>query len=312
MRPETLYYRAVLLLLPFTLTSGMIIAQPPLPGRVELDYPFIPERAITLPQRVKETSGLICTDSAFWTFNDSGGKPEIYKIRPGDGEIVQTVVLEGASNRDWEDICQDDEYIYTGDFGNNQGTRKDLRIFKIAKKEITDKPELVIPYETIFISYSDQAAFTDSNRNHDFDCESMVSFGDELILFSKNWVNGKTRMYKVPKTPGIFSVSPSDEFEANGLVTGADFNNASNMLILIGYSNFIPFIYIFRDFKGDRLNGTIHQRINFTGMGGVQSEGICFTGDGTIAISAEQTKNHNPSIYLLDIEEVLLKGQVKK
>jgi hypothetical protein len=47
-------------------------------------------------------------------------------------------------------------------------------------------------------------------------------------------------------------------------------------------------------------------------MGGVQSEGICFTGDGTIAISAEGTKNHNPSIYLLDIEEVLLKGQVKK
>jgi len=276
-----------------------------LPAVVE--YPAKLTKAFNLPRKVNETSGLIHFSEAFWTFNDSGGKPEIYKIDPEDGAIIQTVVLEGARNRDWEDMCQDETHIYLGDFGNNQGNRKDLRVYKIAKSSITEETLVTVPAETIFFSYTDQLNFTTRDRRHDHDCESMVSHGDRLLLFSKNWANGKSRMYSLSKEPGIHSISPVFEFDARGLVTGASLCAKNDQLVMVGYTNRVPFVYIFPGFDGTGLDTSTALRINFSQMPQVQTEGICFVEENKLAISAEQTMRHEPAVYLLDIGEMLTK-----
>lgn len=82
---------------------------------------------------MRETSGLICFNELFWTHNDSGGRPEIYGLDTQKGKIKATVIVSNASNVDWEEIAQDDQYVYVGDFGNNRGVRRDLCIYKIPK-----------------------------------------------------------------------------------------------------------------------------------------------------------------------------------
>ena len=71
-----------------------------------------------LPAALSETSGLIYYNGLFWTHNDSGGEPKIYGIDTLKGKIIQTIHLN-ASHKDWEDIAQDDDYIFIGDFGSS-------------------------------------------------------------------------------------------------------------------------------------------------------------------------------------------------
>lgn len=270
-----------------------------------IDYPVIPEIYSNLPEKVNETSGLIHYSGSLWTFNDSGGKPELYKINKETGKINQKIFLENAENYDWEDITQDDEYIYIGDFGNNRGNRKDLKIYKIAKKDISAKKKKAeVEAEVIEFAYNDQTSFEIKNRKNNFDCESLISYGDSLIIFTKNWVNGKTRMYKLPKVPGKYKLEPVDSFDADGLVTGADFNAKTKELILLGYKDYLPFMFLFQGFNGQSLNTGQVYRINFRRMKNAQTEGIIWLNDETIVFSAEQTSEFPQTAYEFNIREV--------
>jgi hypothetical protein len=233
-------------LLVFAALSLNLSAQQLNEGYTIIQYPAVPAEYSPLHKKVGETSGLIYYEKHIWTFNDSGGKPEIYKIDKETGKIIRTVILENAENHDWEDITQDEKYIYIGDFGNNKGNRTDLKIYKISKKQIASKKNRIkVTAEILEFSYNDQTSYEIRNRNNDFDCESMVSFGDSLIIFTKNWVNGQTRMYKLPKTPGRYELDKVSSFNIDGLATGADFNKDNNVLLIIGYKDRIPFIWYF-------------------------------------------------------------------
>lgn len=278
----------------------------------EHEYTEILPPTFQLSKKLKETSGLIYFDDGFWTFNDSGGKPELYKIRTSDGVIERTVVIENGRNVDYEDITQDDEYIYIGDFGNNWGTRKNLTIYKLRKKSLMTGQKVTINPEIIIFSYNDQKSFNMNNRNHNFDCEAMVSFGDQLILFTKNWTNGNTRMYKLPKKAGNYKLETIAMFEAKGLVTGADYNEKTNQLAILGYTDRVPFIYLFYGFDGNDFNTFIYHRVNFPQMLNVQTEGICFVDEETLAISAEKTDDFKQAVYTIQTMEMLGKVGKKK
>ena len=241
-----------------------------------------------LPETIRETSGLIYWNGGLWTINDSGNLPEIYKIDTLTGEILQTILLQGVKNIDWEDIDQDDEHIYVGDFGNNLGTRTDLKIFYIQKSAVPDTGDISIEPATINFSFGDQTSFKRLNRRNNFDCEALLSFGDSLYIFSKNWGDLQTRLYALPKIEGTYVVFPIDSMNADGLITGADINEEGE-IVLIGYKNYVPFMWILFDFEGNDFFGGNKRRIDFTGMLGVQAEGICYSFNRNVFISAEKT-----------------------
>jgi hypothetical protein len=269
-----------------------------------VEYPAVPAKYCDLEEEMKETSGIILYEGNIWTINDSGGFPEIYKIDKVTGAVNQTVSIANGSNRDWEDITQDDKYIYVGDFGNNDGNRTDLKIYKIAKGEITDKKKVSVNATIIGFSYSDQQSFEENNHNHNFDCESLISDGDSLMIFSKDWADGKTRMYKIPKIPGQYNIDPLETFDADGLVSGADFSEVDHKLVLIGYKDHIPFIFLVNDFNGRTLIGKEIFRFNLFKMRGSQTEGITWSTDETVLFSTEQTKSYQQQVFEFDFQKV--------
>lgn len=241
-----------------------------------------------LPDLVQETSGLIKYNNLIWTFNDSGGKPEIYGINLSNDSIEQTITLKNAINNDWEDITQDMNSIYIGDFGNNQGTRDSLVIYKIAKASIPNNGNASLIAENIIFLYAGYKPVAVPVSWSAFDCEALVQMNDSLYLFTKDWTSGSTSIYSLPKKPGRYEAKKLNTLDPQGLITGADFKD--NTLILLGYSNLTPFVLKFKTNNFLKLKDSDAERYDLKEIATYQTEGICFDGD-KIIISSEKTQS---------------------
>ncbi len=257
----------------------------------------------TLFPFASESSGIVESEGFIWTHNDGGNAHEIYKLSPIDGTLLQTVTISNYYNIDWEDITADDDYIYIGDFGNNDGNRKDLKVLKVDKSQFINSNALRIDVtaEAINFSYSEQTSFLSSNT-HNFDCESVISIGDFLYLFTKNRGDSKTRLYKLSKSPGSYTITSISTYDVEGLVTGADYNLNTNEIALIGYKSKHKdsFLYFLSNFNDSAFfSGSIEKFIIGNNTDDWQTEGIAFSteDDNEFYISCEITLFATSTLY---------------
>jgi len=212
-----------------------------------------------------ENSGLIFYNNNIITFNDSGGEANLYEINASTGNITRTVTITNATNVDWEDITQDASYIYIGDIGNNNGNRTDLKIYKIAKNDYNGSDDIAVA-EIISYSYADQLDFNSNPNNTNWDAEGLISYSDQLLIFSKNWVDNRVNVYSIPKTNGTYSALLESSYNTNGLITSAEISLNENIIYLIGYSNSqAPFMYTIHGIPNNSLDifsGVISEKIS--------------------------------------------------
>ncbi len=252
-----------------------------------------------LDDAVSETSGLIFFDNRLITHNDSGGMNALYEINANDGTISRTVSIQNATNVDWEDICTDDDYIYIGDFGNNSGNRTNLRIYKVLKSDYLNSTE--VSAEVIAFSYQDQNDFSSASNDTNFDAETLISFGNDLYLFTKNWVDQRTNIYKVPKIAGTYAIQRTDEFDAEGLITGGTFNPGANKVVLTGYSGIRAFAIELTGFSGGKFsNGLIDKyNLGIPLTESFQTEAVTYKDASNYYISAEKNALGDAALYSL-------------
>ncbi|MCR5659857.1 MAG: hypothetical protein K6G25_11115 [Bacteroidales bacterium] len=257
-----------------------------------------------LPKEVEETSGLFFHHGRLWTHNDSGGKPILYALDTTTFEVVQRLTLENVKNKDWEDVCTDGENVYVGDFGNNKGSRKNLKIFTFPLSAIPDEGDATIEVDSIRFCFADQTNFEKRKHEHDFDCEAMFATEEYLYLFSKGWETGTTRMYRLPKTAGNHVAEVINGFDSQGLITGADYDRENRILVIVGYVKNVwkPFMYIIFDFDeaGVKLS---NRRIEMPQLTGAQTEGICFYDHGQCYVTAETSPTMTARVFVADFRK---------
>ncbi len=253
-----------------------------------------------LSSSVNETSGLIYLNGKLITHNDSGGKPILFEIDVKTGEVIRKIHIENAKNIDWEDLTYDENYIYIADTGNNRGSRKNLKIYRVLISAFMDEKLDSIKAEAISIKYADQSSFKKTNRKTNFDAEALVSINDSLYIFSKNWSNGWTNIYAFPKTPGAYTLSKIDSINALGLVTGATYNQKLNSIMLSGYGVSSNFLLEISDFKGNNFSKGKVNRIEIFPTGSKQVEGITQISPTTYYLSAEKNNTPNAVLYLFE------------
>ena len=245
---------------------------------------------IELPDRLIETSGLIYFNGLLWTFNDSGGLPIIFGISPQNGEILQKVKIKNGRNFDWEDIAQDEKYIYIGDIGNNYNNRKKLKIYKILKSNITSDKRIKLMSEIITYSYSDQIDYK-INRIPSFDCEALTSYNDSLLLFTKDWNDFNTSVYILSKNSVEQKANKIAVLNVNSLITGAEIINDEGIILLSGRNNMYPLILVLKYINNNNkmtFNDGVIYEMPF--LKGSQIEAITYA-NGTIYISSEKSLN---------------------
>jgi len=278
-----------------------------------------PTRTVELNSKVKETSGLIYWNDLIWTHNDDTDK-NLYSIDPKKGEIIQTTPLKGVLNKDWEEIAQDENYMYIGDFGNNYlGNRKDLNILRVLKKTFYSDQQIV---DTIHFSYENQFDYTPKKANEsNFDCEAFIVSKDSIFLFTKEWTSNKTSVYAISKEPGTYSAKLKSTYNVDGLITGSVYLEEMNLVALCGYSKLLqPFIYLLYDFKQNDFFGGNKRKIDIA-LPFHQIEGITSANGNLFYLSNEEFSkkpfiHSSNKIIELDLSSYLMsffnKGNSKK
>jgi hypothetical protein len=251
----------------------------------------------SLDASVNETSGLLYINNTLITHNDSGNTNQLYDIDTTTGLVARTVSITNATNTDWEDITHDDTYIYIGDFGNNQGNRTNLKIYRIAIADYFNNSSVTA--EIINFSYSSQTNFTPSPMATNFDAEGLIHYNNMLYVFSKNWLDGNTNIYELPKVPGTYSISTMDTIVAQGLVSGATHNTLDNSIILCGYGASGAFLIQLSAFNSGLFsNGTIIKTVvNIPENYSFQIEGIALINATDYYVSAEGNSNVAPGLF---------------
>ncbi len=256
-----------------------------------------------LPNKLAENSGIIFYDNLLWTFNDSGGKNTIYGFN-FLGEIKKEIEIEDAKNEDWEEIAQDKKHIYIGDFGNNQGMRKNQTIYRIRKKDIGESAKQKVKSKKIQFSFEDQTDYSFQGKNTPFDCEALIAFNKSLYIFTKDWASQFTVVYQIPKEPGEYKIKPLGKFDVNCLITGADVSSDKTKLALVGYKDYKPILWIFSDFTAENFWGKQKIHIEMNSIFDAQTEGVCFLGNDSILISCERTSTFQQQVFLIDLNDL--------
>ncbi|MFT6689253.1 MAG: hypothetical protein ACJAX7_002285 [Saprospiraceae bacterium] len=271
-----------------------------------------------------ENSGLIFYNGNIITHNDSGDQANLYEISASTGAIIRTVAITNATNIDWEDIAQDASYIYIGDIGNNYGNRTNLRIYKISKVDYNDSDDSAAA-EIISYSYSSQLDFTPNLNNTNWHAEALISHGDYLLLFSKNWEDNRVNVYSIPKTIGTHSAVLESSYDTNGLITGADTSPNENIIYLTGYSSSeAPFMYTIHSIPDNSLDiftGIISEKISNSVPLGNQVEAVALfeittskhrlylSNEKYIAIYGTTTIAFPSQLWFIEIDAVTLDVQ---
>ncbi len=269
---------------------------------------YLPMQIALLPASLTECSGLAFFNDQLWTNLDNGNPDKLYEIDTLTGALNKTVTIPSADNEDWEDLAEDEEHIYIGDFGNNPGNRTDLRIYKIKKEDLLNgipSPEL------IEFSFSDQTDFTQAHNSNNYDCEAFFYWQDSLHLFSKNWLDFKTRHYVLPASPGTHIAELRDSLFAQGQITAADISE-EGVVLLLGYnkSTAIPFMWLLFDYTGNSFFSGNKRLISLVNpVHTSQVEGIVFRGATKGYICSEKFEILPPRLLSFDIAE-LLQGPV--
>lgn len=186
------------------------------------------------PEAVEESSGLALHNDLIWTINDSGDDAYIYGLNQ-QGALVKKISINNGQNFDYEELAQDEKYLYVADIGDNFFQRKQLLIYRLSWEDI-DRAEHqgAVTAKLITVQLNDTSKFN-HKYSHNYDFEALSVKGDELWLFSKNRLDGNSELYRLPKQPGTYKVDSTVSFATKGLVTAADIHPTTQMAALLAY-----------------------------------------------------------------------------
>ena len=258
-----------------------------------------------LSDSLQESSGLTNLDGRLFSFNDSGNTSEIFEITPGSSYIKKTFQT-GLRNIDWEAITNDGENFYVGEFGNNLGTRKDLKIYQIPFR---NDSLIVDSIKTIPFFYPEQTDFTPKNINNNFDAEAMIFLDGNIHLFTKEWITNTVSHYVIDKN--LTENQPAKKLESfdTGFVV-TDASVFENKLYVVGYTkNASVYLMIFE--KDETGNLFFNKPLKKYSLGRAynvgQIEGITATEKG-IYISGERfsikIKKVPQSLYFIPFKDL--------
>ena len=266
---------------------------------VEIDSVEIISK-IVLPKIINETSGLEFYNNNFITHNDSGGEPSLYVFNEM-GEVIETVGLNKnpdfeIENNDWEDITNDNEYLFVADTGNNFGNRDNLNIIRVSKG--TD----FMVDGIIKISYSDQESFFPRPK-HKYDAEAIIVIEDKIALFSKDRESLNTDLYLVDKNQNGSQILTSEvSYDVDTLITGGDFDEDRNLLALVSYnSNGNQYLLLFENFELNNLENNTYKKFKIP-LEQAQIEAVKIIDEKTFWVTSEDEGIGNPFMYKIEVK----------
>ena len=160
-----------------------------------------PSGALIKMDELAEASGIAASrrsPGVLWALNDSGD-PVIYAL-DANGGVTGHVRLTGAKVEDWEAIavgpCGSGSCLYVGDIGDNNGTRKQITIYRVA--EPAPMGDTSAAAEVFHATYPDGPQ----------DAESLVLTSDGSLYIVTKGEKGSVALYRFPRELHAGSTMP--------------------------------------------------------------------------------------------------------
>lgn len=216
-----------------------------------------------------ESSALAVFSDGFFTLDDSGGAAELYAFDLA-GNFLRTLVVEGATNTDWEDLavapCEEGECAFIGDIGDNDESRDHITIWRAPLAG------------TALTATACDLAFEDGLAR---DAEALLLFPDESVrIVTKS--AGTTKVFYAPPLVcdgTVQSLTEETDFALDEPVTGGTVSADGSLVVLRGLT-------MGWAWRGCTLDwSAAPQPLLFVGE--QQGEGVAIAADGTLYSSSE-------------------------
>jgi len=257
---------------------------------------------------INEASGLAISQRAtelLWTHNDSGNEPVLYAIAPS-GDFLGSVRIEGAVNRDWEDIASYEvdgrAYLIAADIGDNNAVYPECTLYVIAEpnpaelsltRELVATPERVIRYvypsgprdcESLAVDIHEGAIYLISKRTQPPILYRLPLFPDDtakrpLTAEEIGPVNG------ILPPSGLISQMPVPWGKWRAQPCSLDISPDGKIAALLTYGE----IYLYERQDGESWATTFARGGQALAAHNLpQAEGLCFSSDGkTLYVTTE-------------------------
>lgn len=290
--------------------------------------------AIADTAEVAESSGVVASrvnPGIYWTHNDSGDGPFVFPFRLTDEDrarqvahVLGAVELEGAKNKDWEDIAWGPgNRIYLFDGGDNPPCKRDGKhVYRFTEPRLDPNAphfKMRLPCESMRFEYPDsQHPDRPADRNDQrYDAECFFvhpATGDFYIVTKRD--TKKVPVALVFKYPAarirwddpraihilefVTDLTPKvrgllDAFTLINAVTGGDIDSTGTRVVIRDYLKAMEFVLP----SGAPFEKIFDQKPVITSLAGEpQGEGVCYTLDGheliTTSEVAEFKRTHFP------------------
>ena len=247
---------------------------------------------VALDPALRESSGLAASRThrnVLWTHNDSDGGENLFAIDER-GRLLGTVVLEGAHNRDWEDIAiaacppggPDGDCIYIADIGDNRATRDDIGVWILPEPEPRDQTvsgQVFLP-----MRYPDGARDAEAVAVLNDHRMIVVSKGREhpITVFRSPALRWPDTAARVTLTLEVLQSITTAAADLPDQVTGASIDRNGRRIAIRSYAR-LQFYAI----EGDRLQPLLEMPVALDPLAEPQGEGVAIGRRGAVFLSSE-------------------------
>ncbi|MCK5740355.1 hypothetical protein KAH55_14295, partial [bacterium] len=151
-------------------------------------------------KEIDEASGIGASrrnPDVFWTHNDSGGENRLFAFNR-QGTHLGTYYLDGAENRDWEDIAvgpgpEDDvSYIFVADIGDNDGEHDMNYVYRVPEPLVgSEQVPVVLELDAV-----DRLAYQYPDGPRDAETLMVDPLTRDWVIVSKREEN--VQVYRAP------------------------------------------------------------------------------------------------------------------
>jgi hypothetical protein len=244
-----------------------------------------PSGALVRIAELSEASGVTTSrrsPGTIWALNDSG-QPVLYALDE-KGTVAGRVRVMGAKVEDWEAIaagpCASGSCLYVGDIGDNNGTRKEITIYRLSEPNASG--ESTTAAEIFHARYPDGP----------HDAESLMIAPDGSLYVVTKGEKGSVALYRFPRDlrPGAAVQlervgaprEPQDAKQADRITDGA-ISPAGDWVVLRTKSA-LTLHHAKELLSGDWRPAHV---VDLASLGEPQGEGVTFGANGSIIVAGE-------------------------
>jgi hypothetical protein len=169
-------------------------------------------------------------EGCLWGEQDSGHPSDLYLLKH-DGSYIKSIHLEGASNRDWEDMTIGNgpgsgKYVYVADIGDNNAVFHVYFIYRLPEPG----------RETDTVSSFDKINFQYTDGSHDAEAMLVDNNTRDIYIITKREAASVVYKISYPQSvSGVNVAAPLDTLPLTGVVSAA-FSPDQKELIIKTYT----------------------------------------------------------------------------